>query len=273
MLKKVNDFKVKPLKFPKEDKRPVKGGHLIREPYANVFIAARKKSGKTTLIANLIRECIDKRTVLILFTSTLNKDPSWKVILDWAERHEVPTITHTSIVDSDGTDKLAELVEEISNTPPQDEDSDDEDEPPPPPLIDIGQNVETEEKHRPPRKPKTRVPEYFIVLDDLSTELKQPSVTALLKKNRHLKMKIVISSQYPWDLLPAARKQIDILILFKNQPKDKLLKIYSELDLPIDFDLFYKLYKTATPEDEQYSFFYIDTSGEYRKNFDQRFEV
>ena len=122
------------------------------------------------------------------------------------------------------------------------------------------------------RKPKYRSPEYLIILDDLSTELKSTSVTALLKKNRHFKAKIILSSQYLNDLLPAARKQLDYAILFRGHSEKKIAEIHRDLDVSIPVEEFYRVYKFAT--EEPYSFLYVDTvSGTFRRNFNTLIEI
>ena len=48
----INDEIIKPL--PVEiDTRPVKGESICKEPYANIFLCAKKKSGKTLAIAHI----------------------------------------------------------------------------------------------------------------------------------------------------------------------------------------------------------------------------
>jgi hypothetical protein len=119
------------------------------------------------------------------------------------------------------------------------------------------------------KKSKYRYPDYIIVYDDLSTELKSKSIASLLKKNRHTSIMNILSSQWVHDLEPAELKQIDIWIVFRGQPKKKLQKIYDDAQISIEFDEFYKLYKIATKE--KYNFFYINTQDqEFRYNFDKK---
>ena len=68
----------------------------------------------------------------------------------------------------------------------------------------------------------------MIVFDDLSGELKSKSLLNLLKKNRHYKSKLIISSQWIHDLLPESRKQMDVFIVFKGFTKLKMMEIYKE---------------------------------------------
>ena len=127
---------------------------------------------------------------------------------------------------------------------------------------------EVEDKPLKPRRSKYQSPEYIIVFDDLSNELKSRTLLGLLKKNRHFKTKLIISSQWINDLLPESRKQIDLFLIFKGFPERKLTEIYKDCDSGLPFDTFYKLYKKATKK--PYSFLYIG-SDSYRCNFDKQF--
>src|SRR3954464_2715806 len=80
------------------------------------------------------------------------------------------------------------------------------------------------------KKSKHQAPEYIIVFDDLSSELKSPSLLSLLKWNRHYKSKLIISSQWLHDLLPESRKQLDLFLIFKGFPKEKLALIHRDCD-------------------------------------------
>ena len=45
--KKINDIKINPLPIPKIDTDKIKGSELFPEIYSNIFLIAKKKSGKT----------------------------------------------------------------------------------------------------------------------------------------------------------------------------------------------------------------------------------
>ena len=123
-------------------------------------------------------------------------------------------------------------------------------------------------------QPKERFqsPEYIIILDDISHELKMPSVSSLLKKNRHYKLKVIISSQYIKDLKPEALKQMDYFLMFKGLTEDKIQKIHDDGDLAVDLDTLQKVYADATKE--QFGFLYVDTRNDlYRKNFDKMYII
>jgi hypothetical protein len=121
------------------------------------------------------------------------------------------------------------------------------------------------------RKPKYKSPRYIIIFDDLSLELKHPKVSHLLNTNRHYLSKMIVSSQYLNDVAKMGRKQIDNYILFGGFNVEKLEEMYINSDIGISFELFLKLYKDATSE--RFHFFYVDTLGDYRKDFNIRYDV
>lgn len=124
-----------------------------------------------------------------------------------------------------------------------------------------------EEKGEKERKPKKVAPEYIFVFDDMSDSLRDKSISALIKRHRHFKTKVIFSSQYPNDLAKDARKNIDIFILFSGHSEDKLMEVYKNMELKIPFGLFTALYEDAT--EEPYSFLYVDKGGEYRRTFNE----
>ena len=133
-------------------------------------------------------------------------------------------------------------------------------------LFNADSDDEEEEEEKKPKKSKFRSPEYLIILDDLSNELKNPALKALLKKNRHFKSKVIVSSQYLNDLEPESRKQMDYILVFKGQPQKKLDEIYRDADVAVSPEEFYEIYKSAT--ESLYSFLYIDRGTDtFRKNF------
>ena len=198
----------------------------------------------------------------------------------------------TSIYE-DGEDQLNKLINDL-NSQAQENENDENNEDEPEQEIDrcedileklkshylssIGRGTkkeesdDTEHDKKKQRKSKHRAPEYIIVFDDLSTELKSRSLLDLLKKNRHYKTKLIISSQWIHDLLPESRKQIDLFLIFKGFPEQKMKEIYKDCDSSIPFETFIEVYKKAT--ENQHSFMYIDTrSDTFRCCFDKQFII
>lgn len=115
-------------------------------------------------------------------------------------------------------------------------------------------------------------PEFILIFDDLSNELKFPSLVSLLKKNRHFKLKIIISSQYLNDLKPESIRQLDYVLLFKGQTDDKLIKVLTACDLAIDFPTLKAIYDDAVKE--PFGFLYISVrEDQFRKNFDKMYSI
>jgi hypothetical protein len=322
VLKKINNEEIKPMKLIGfDDNRPVKGGNIFPEAYANIYLCARKKSGKTVVIQKIIKECVGKDTIVIAFCSTVNKDKNWLAIRQWCQKHKINFQGLTGIVE-DKVDFLKQLLtnlqieaeealvddmdnsyeehnkqkgkgpsktldlfgtgnsndsnseDDYSGSEYSDEDKEGND------LFEVKNEISMKNKQLFDKRHKTSIklkdkhlcPEFILIFDDLSHELKFPSIVKLLKENRHYKLKTIISSQYLNDLKPESIKQEDYVLLFKGQDERKLEKIKNDCSLRIDFDKFKKIYDDATTE--PFNFLYINTRDEqYRKNFDKMYVI
>lgn len=288
-LKQINHQVVKAIPLPDEDTRPIKGYDICEELYANIFLCARKKSGKTSALFKILKECASRKTIIIVFCSTCYKDKNWIQIRKYFEKKKMDIQVFTSIYEG-GEDQLSNLVEDLKREAKEEEEKEEQ---PKEEINDIDRcddilsrletmysyatgkasrpyEEEEEEKKKKPKKSKYQAPEYIIVFDDLSSELKSSSLLGLLKWNRHYKSKVIISSQWLHDLLPESRKQIDLFLIFKGFPENKLAEIYKDCDSSVPFETFYKIYKKSTKK--PHSFMYIFTpSDEFRCNFDKQF--
>jgi hypothetical protein len=111
-----------------------------------------------------------------------------------------------------------------------------------------------------------------MIFDDISNELKLPSIRSYFKAQRHRRCMTITSSQYILDLLPESIKQQDVIILFGGMTPEKLEKLRKEADLELDYDMLKKIYDHATAE--KYNFLYIDVvNGVYRKNFNKQYVI
>ena len=269
-VEKLNDEAVREVPLPssqKKDTRPFKGADLYPILYSNIFMCAKKKSGKTSTIFHSLKKCCGPNTKIIAFCSTLNRDPSWETIREWAEKKNLVFMGFTGIFDEeDGSDRLKELVTDLQKR--EDKKEEEEEEPEENPVVK-GYSEPAKEKKRKKKLPKYQSPEFIFILDDLSDELKSPSVIKLLKNHRHFRCKTIISTQYPNDLPPGGRMQMDYFILFKDHPKHKIAEIHQNAGVSADVDELWKIYKFATQE--PYSFLYIDRAENgFRKNFNTK---
>lgn len=243
---------------------------MFPEIYCNVFVCARKKSGKTQLIGNILRACVGRDTRIVIFAATARKDDTYIDMIEYFRKRGNTVDVHLSIKE-DGTDNLTEIINTLmlaDESVPKEEEHDAP--PPPPEVFNFEPTPEEEEieKQRPKRAEKFRAPEIIFVFDDLSTELRSRSVTSLMKANRHYKSKVLVSSQWPHDLEPSALKQLDYAILFGGHDDAKLIKLHNDLDMKTPIHEFVRIYRDVTAN--KYNFLYIDVVEEkFRKGFNQ----
>ena len=277
MLKQINDITVKPVPLDPDREKPPRGAELVNEYGANIFLCAKKESGKTSVIRKMIKEFLGPETIVIAFVSTLDTDPSWIKIREEIEKtHEF--LGYTSIKEN-GIDILSVLYNEWQRVAAEREKERKEKEEEKlistkPSSMILFDDDEQEEKKKTKKKKKSkfRELEYILIFDDLSNELKNMNLVQLMKNNRHFNCKIIISSQHLNDLLPESRRQLGIWILFRGHPITKLKEIHRDADLAISFEEFVELYQIATKE--PFNFFYFSTRRtDFRKNFNQRFVI
>src|SRR5688572_22370602 len=105
-LQQINTQYVRAIPIPNEDKRPIKGYDICEEVYANIFLCARKKSGKTSALFKILKECVSRKTIIIVFCSTVYKDKNWIQIRKYFENKGMDIRVYTSLRE-DGEDQLA----------------------------------------------------------------------------------------------------------------------------------------------------------------------
>ena len=264
--KQLNAIEIKPVKVPKQKKKDILGYDMFPVQYSNIFITARKNSGKSNLVYRIVENCTNRYTKVLIFAATVNKDPVYKKLIKMLSKRNIDTVASTDFM-VDGIDLLAEFMGNNTESQPGDNRTDNSR--PAPPL---GPDLFPEPP--PPRKSNKKAiePNYLVILDDLGTECRHPSVTQLLKTNRHYHAKVIVSSQQVTDLDPASRRQLDYMLLLGGIPRDKLTLIYNSGDFNITLDEFVSLYGDATSV--KYSFLYCDiTGGTYRRNFNKQYSI
>jgi hypothetical protein len=266
---KINDVSINPIPLKTVDPNKIKGYKLFPKLFCNIFICAKKESGKTNVIFKTIKECTDKDTRIFIFCTTVHGDDNWEYILNWLDENERIYDVFTSL-DS----HLAEIVDQL------DEEYEDE-------KMQAREAKEKgeERKHKPKLikfaddeddilikikkyKPKKISPKVLFIFDDFSGDLKNTKIVQLLKHHRHYKSKVIISSQYTKDILPESRNQIDFWLVFKGHGAENLKDIYERCNIPLSLDEFIHMYNEVTKE--PYNFLYIDKAkSKYRHNFNR----
>ena len=265
--KKINEFKIRKIKLPRVDEKKIKGGDIL-PIYSNTFICAKKNSGKTTTIFNILKKCVDRDTTLDFFVATIEKDRSWKAIVEYFKNKGCTVNSNTSTIDTDGKDLIRNIIDTDVEWSDDENSSEEEDEELKYISINDPNKKEAEEKPK-KRKKQKKAQKRIIVLDDLSTELKRPTIDALLKINRHLGSKVILSSQYLNDLSPQARRQIDVWLLFPGLKQNKLSQVVRDCDTALDYPEFEEVYKFCTDRKYNFMCLYCDTDT-YRKNFNEK---
>ena len=271
LRKKINTITIKPVVHLALKEEEILGYDYFPTLYSNIYICSKRKSGKTTLIYNILKHCTSKRTNVVFFCSTIHRDDTYKKILEMLEKKKVNTVCYDHFIDGkenilhtivEELNKELEAVEEAKIKKEEEKDN------PKPKMELFPKDEETTERKS--RKEKKLAPEYVFIFDDLGSDLRHQSITQLCKVSRHYKAKIIFSSQYIHDLSTSAIKNLDYALIFKSFNKEKLLTLYEALDLSVEFDTFEKLYHDATAD--KFNFLYVDArDNTYRKNFNEQF--
>jgi hypothetical protein len=294
--KQINDIEVKKVNLPKVDVTKIKGYDMIPELYANIYLLARKKQGKTTVLYNIIKNCVDKNTKIYFFVSTIDLDPTYIQILNYLNKHKIEYETFQSLIEdhieevkkeviktsdknkkSFSDDNLKNVIDEmklrILLEKEEDEKEDEESEDDEPKIINFTENENEISFKIKKRKSKNITPHHMLIFDDISDEMRNNrNLKALMKKNRHYKSKIIISTQHFYDVNPDIRKMFDIWILFRDHEDSILQEVYNACSINISFDKFKELYRDATKD--PYNFLFVDKNKcEYRQNFNIEYEV
>ena len=284
----INDAKIIVPRIVK-DKRPVKFGEVFAVPYSNVFLCALKQSGKTTCLTNIILNSAGKNTKIIIISNSVNNDA---VIIDCIKKLRKrgnDVIELTDIVE-DGINAIEEFIAEHKEKPQEEEENEQQIA-----IPQVARNVvsqrrtiaeilnpvakvedmlkqsEIKQEIKPKKKSKI-IPEYIIVLDDVGKSLRDKWVDQLVKTNRHYKAMVLISSQHLNDLMPSTLQQMGYVILFSKFSDEKLEELFRKLDLGIQFDQFYRIYKDATKKN--FDFLFIDRpNNSFRKNFNEQYKI
>jgi len=278
-LETVNDVKVKPLKtITKIPPEKIKGYELFPEIYSNIYLCAKKASGKTSLINTIIKKCSDKYSKFYIFCSTVSMDPAWiQMVQDLKDRGN-DVECYTSI--SEGkVNILDDILKELKQAARERQIAEEEEKKKKqdPVIARLSEREKLfkkifgeDEEEVKERKPKKIAPEIFFILDDLGQELRDKAVAQLLKTNRHFLSKCILSGQYMNDLSVQGRKNLNYVILFGGHSLDKLETIYKDINLSVGEETFLDLYKDATSE--RFNFLYIDILNQtFRKNLNKKY--
>lgn len=276
------------------DARRVVGRNYFENPYSNILISAKKRSGKTTVIHQATLNIISKDTKVLIFCSTVFKDPIYLDLVKKLQKRGNYVFANESFIDDNGVNLLQDLLvilqtkareeqEEIERKKLERKEKQKKKTRESLPvmlqsnrqinLFSPGEDKRDEEEVVKVVKRKKKIaPEYLLIFDDLSGNLRHPIIETLCKKNRHFKMTIFLSSQWIHDFTPSCIKQVDSALIFRSFSEDKLELLHKHLDLSIDLKDFICLYIYAT--EQPFTFFNINVRDEtYKKNFSEQISI
>ncbi len=275
---KINNVTIEPVKLTDTvDPTTIRGYDYIPGLYPNIDICAKKRSGKTNVIFNLLRALTndlktypdDPATKVYFFVSTIYRDKTYQAIKDMLDERNVPHESFADIMDDDNNSLIAVALEQPIETAQANLKT--------VKTVTMGPDgssiVRTEQRTGPKHKqgPKQLAPEKIFVFDDLGKRMRSPLIGQLLKTNAHYKLTNILSHQWATDLEPESLKQVDFALLFKSFSKEKLKDLRELLDLAVEQSDFQRLYDYATQE--PYSFLFIDVRHDkFRRNFDTALE-
>jgi len=278
-LEKINDFTVKPIKGMGNKEKPK--NELFDNLKSNIVLIAGKNSGKTVTIYNILDNVVKKGMNVMLFSSTLHNDDTYKKIIKMLEKKKANVITYDHFLDHENeTDHLKTLIDLLR------EESKEND------PICIKKEINKKEiqickfndneivKDKEVIKEKKipeYLPEYICVYDDLSNDMRANSVYQMMIKNRHFRIMNIISVHSINDLKPGSLGNVDYVLAFGNLPKDKILELQEKIGLTFKDDskqnsVLWNAYEECTKE--KYNFLYIDRkNGKLRCNFNKEIKL
>lgn len=252
------------LKPPAMDKLPL-GHQYINHAYPNVLLLAKKNSGKTNVIYNILKQCANCHTEVVIFCPTVDLDDTYAQIIDYLDSRGIP---HQQFKNIDNLkdlmmsyDKDFEVLDETENEEIE-------------PEYAMAAVMEYKEpvKEKRARKSKFIVPEHIFIFDDCKKMLRNNVFNELLSTNRHYKAKVIISTQYFSDIHKDSRVNLDVLCVFPKIPLDTIKTLHENMQLSIPLDKFERLYLKATHQ--PYNFLYIDIRREkFKLNFDGELDL
>lgn len=206
---------------------------VFNKRYFSMFICAKRNSGKSILIYNLLKNLKSKNTRIILISPTCHADHTYEAM----KKELKDKLILLDSLEEDITDESGKTCKGSV-------------------IISLLNYINNSEE-------KTN--DYIVVMDDSAAYLRDPSVSILLKNGRHYKIKVILSSQYFNDLPRDCRTNIEYYALFRGQSEDKLLDLYENMGINnMDFDKFYSMYTEVT--NKKYQFLFIDLPNmQYRE--------
>lgn len=297
---RIPNAKIIPLPDLESNAKKWKGKSIFSKRHWVWAMLGKRRSGKTTKIANILRLFCSKKqgTRVIFFCSTFNNDPNYDLIRQWLDDNEIP---YTYFTENDGNvSVLTKMIEEEGERREQalqeykekleawKEKQKEKNKPTSiasskKVLIDGKSNLQfdIDEKEEKPKKPIFPKIEHLVVLDDMGT-LRDPNISKLVKNSRNYKCKVFLSSQSDTDIHPHMYENLDALIIPRGHNLKSLEHMHNLIKPRLEFDQFVRLYNHITHNDEElheadpkrYEFLFVDrVKDKFRRNLDEVLKI
>jgi hypothetical protein len=215
-------------------------------------IIGNRKTGKTTLLTNIVKDVKDVYSSIFVFSPTCKKDWSWEY-LDKSIPHlflvDEPTPEMVEFVYNDQIKKYKKYIQQLKSKGEKRKKS----------GFDFNEEVEEERKEKPPFA--------LFIFDDLSSEYQyyQKILKKLAYTSRHDGTGVFITSHNVRSLPPGCRSNANALILFKiaEFERDKFVYEHSDkmsvknlallLDAATEQDFSFLFYNESKPKESRFS--------------------
>lgn len=283
-IEKINKIKVVSTPRPPVDESKIAAFDMFQRVSCNIAIIGSTTSGKTTVLLNIIKKAVSKKTNVIVFASCHNVDETYLEIGEFLEKKKCKVSMFTDIYEDNEDDHgnvVGKPFNMLNKIRKELEDGMSEDEAPHPPEPLMGKvrfGIQPEPVRPPPlsqeekeklkeKKPKGKqYCELFMALDDLGDLLRDRSLFKWLKESRQFKAKTVLLMHSPINLEPQSISQLQYILIFDGFSDEAIEVLYQKIGFKIDFPSFLQAYKFATTI--KYDFFYIDrVANQLRRNF------
>lgn len=244
--------------------------------YQLFLIFANRNSGKTTMIANLLKSILNNNCeTCYIFSATMWQDPIYKVITKTLEKKGINVIMRDSFM----IDKKISYIDEFVRERDEEKERLENPEPEPEPIkktafIKFSDETDTDkpEKTKKIKKDKKRCCRFMFLFDDMTNLTRSNVVDRFIKRLKHYESSAIISSQYPLDVLNSTFTNANKLILYAGYSDQILKKIYIRVATNYTFEQFKEIYLYCVST--KYNFLlYNFITQDFYKNFDTLLKI
>ena len=110
--KTINNFEVEPVKVDEEKKEHILGYDMFPILYNNIFLIAKKKSGKSNVIYNILDKGANRKSSILFFVPTFHRDAVYIKMAEMLDRKKINYKVFSDIIE-DGVNILDDIIKEL----------------------------------------------------------------------------------------------------------------------------------------------------------------